>query len=153
MFGSSLPPFVFRRVFVLFTLFVFTCVQWCLTHIVLCFLFVCCRLVYLMLPLSLDFPPFRYSLMFISKKKKVTYTDTNKLEGRTLIGHITFPSVNKSREVVVIYKVNQLSIIKDIKISYQIYFNQYSITCTISTSFFRTHMSHHPTCISVAYYD
>ena len=33
------PPVVCRRLLVLFTLFVFVCVQWCPTHIVLCFLF------------------------------------------------------------------------------------------------------------------
>ena len=37
MFGSSLPPVVYRRARVLFTLFVFVCVLWCPTHIVLCF--------------------------------------------------------------------------------------------------------------------
>ena len=37
MFGSSLPPVVCRSV--LFMLFVFVCVQWCLTHVVLCFWF------------------------------------------------------------------------------------------------------------------
>ena len=44
-FSSSLPPVQCRRVHVLFTLFVFACVQWCPTHIVLCFCFVfssCC---------------------------------------------------------------------------------------------------------------
>ena len=40
MFGSSLHPVVFRRAHVLFTLFVFVCAQWCLTHSVLCFCFV-----------------------------------------------------------------------------------------------------------------
>jgi len=39
MFGSSLPPVVCRRTHVLFTLFVFACVWWCPTHIVLCVLF------------------------------------------------------------------------------------------------------------------
>ena len=37
MFRSSLPPVVCRRADVLFTLFVFVCVQWCRTHILLCF--------------------------------------------------------------------------------------------------------------------
>jgi hypothetical protein len=37
MFGSSLPPVVCRRTHVFFTLFVFACVMWCPTHIVLCF--------------------------------------------------------------------------------------------------------------------
>ena len=53
MFGSSLTAVICRRVHVLFTLFVFVCVQWCLTHIVLCSNFVCLRLVYPMLPVSL----------------------------------------------------------------------------------------------------
>ena len=39
IFESSLPPSVCMRVHVLFTLFVFSCVKWCSTHIVLCFLF------------------------------------------------------------------------------------------------------------------
>jgi hypothetical protein len=51
MFGSSLPPVVCRRAHVLFTLLVFV---WCLTHIVLCFYFICLRVVYPMLPVSLD---------------------------------------------------------------------------------------------------
>ena len=36
MFGFS-PPVACRRAHVLFTLFVFACIQWCPTHIVLCF--------------------------------------------------------------------------------------------------------------------
>ena len=51
---SPLPPVVCRRVHVLLTLFVFACAQCCPTHIVLCFCFVCLRLVYPMLPVSLD---------------------------------------------------------------------------------------------------
>ena len=46
MFGSSLPAVVCRRANVLFTLFVFDCAQWFPTHIVLCFFFVCLRLVF-----------------------------------------------------------------------------------------------------------
>ena len=46
MFGSSLPPFVCRSAHVLFTLFVFVCVLWRLTHIVLCFCFVFLGFVY-----------------------------------------------------------------------------------------------------------
>jgi len=34
MFGSSLAPVVCRRAYVLFTLFVFVCVNLCPTHIV-----------------------------------------------------------------------------------------------------------------------
>jgi len=45
MFGSSLPPVVCRRAHVLFTLFVFVCLEWCPIHFVLCFCFVCFRLV------------------------------------------------------------------------------------------------------------
>jgi hypothetical protein len=42
---SYLPPVVCRRAHVLFTIFVFVCVRWCPTHIVLCFCFVFIRLV------------------------------------------------------------------------------------------------------------
>ena len=55
MFGSSLPPVVCRRAHVLFTLFVFVYVWWCpWLCCVFCFVFL--RLVYPMLPVSLDFP-------------------------------------------------------------------------------------------------
>ena len=73
MFGLSLPV-VCRRERVLFMLFVFACVWWCPTHIVLCFCFIFLRLVHLMLPVYLDCP--FLSLMFIDinsicmKKKK-----------------------------------------------------------------------------------
>jgi hypothetical protein len=53
---SSLPPVVCRRASVLFTLFVFVCVQWCPTHIVLCFCLVFHHLVCLILLVSLDCP-------------------------------------------------------------------------------------------------
>ena len=53
---SSLPPLVYRRAHNLFTLFRFVYEWWCPTHIVLCFCFVCLRLVYPMLPVSLDCP-------------------------------------------------------------------------------------------------
>jgi hypothetical protein len=56
MFVSSLSPVVCRRTHVLFTLFVFVCALWYPAHIVLCFCFVCLRLVYSMLPVSLDCP-------------------------------------------------------------------------------------------------
>ena len=56
MFGSSLPPVVCRRAYVLFTLFVFVCTWWCPPHIVLCLRVVFRRLVYSMLPVSLDCP-------------------------------------------------------------------------------------------------
>jgi len=55
MFGSSLPAVVWRIAHVLFALFVLICVQWCPTHIVLCFCFVFLRLVYHMLPVSLEY--------------------------------------------------------------------------------------------------
>jgi len=51
MFGSSLPPVVCGRAYVLFTLFVFVCMWWC---VVLCFCFVFLRLVCHVLPVSLD---------------------------------------------------------------------------------------------------
>jgi hypothetical protein len=44
MFCLSLPPVVCMRVHVLFTLFVFICIQWCPTHIVLWFFSVLCTL-------------------------------------------------------------------------------------------------------------
>jgi hypothetical protein len=47
---------VCRSAHVLFTLFVFACALWCPTHIVFCFCFVFLRLVYPMLPVSLDCP-------------------------------------------------------------------------------------------------
>ena len=56
LFGSSLPPVVCRGVHVLFTLFVFVCIQWCPTHIVLCFCFVFLRGVYPKMSVSLDGP-------------------------------------------------------------------------------------------------
>ena len=56
MFGSSLPPVVCRMAHVLFTLFMFVYLQWCPTHIVLCFCFVFLRLLYPMFPVSLDCP-------------------------------------------------------------------------------------------------
>ena len=56
MFRSSLPPVVCMRNHVLLTLFVLVCVQWCPTHIVLCFCLVFPPLVYPMLPVSLDCP-------------------------------------------------------------------------------------------------
>ena len=52
MFGLSLSTVVGRSVHVLFMLFGFACVQWCLTHIVFCFVFL--RIVYPMLPSPLD---------------------------------------------------------------------------------------------------
>jgi hypothetical protein len=39
LFGSSLPPVVCRRAQVLFMLFVFACLSWRPTHIVLYFVF------------------------------------------------------------------------------------------------------------------
>jgi hypothetical protein len=47
---------VCRSAHVLFMLFVFACALWCPTHIVLCVCFVFLRLVYPMLPVSLDCP-------------------------------------------------------------------------------------------------
>ena len=52
--GSSLPPVVCGRVGVLLPLFVYACVWWCLTHSVLCCVFL--RLVYPVLQVSLDCP-------------------------------------------------------------------------------------------------
>jgi hypothetical protein len=44
MFGSPLTPIVCWRAHVLYTLFVLMCVEWCTTHIVLCFCLVFLRL-------------------------------------------------------------------------------------------------------------
>ena len=43
---------------------VFVYVQWCLTHIVLCLCFIFLRLVYPMLPVSLDYPFLAAPLVF-----------------------------------------------------------------------------------------
>jgi hypothetical protein len=58
MFGSSLPLVICKRAHVLFAVFVFVfvCVWWCPAHIVMCFCLVFLRLVYHMLPVSLDCP-------------------------------------------------------------------------------------------------
>ena len=55
-FSSSLPPIVCGKAYVLLMLFVFVCIQWSPTHTVLCFCFVFLRLMYPMLPVSLDCP-------------------------------------------------------------------------------------------------
>ena len=63
-----LPPVVCRRAHVLLTFFVLVCIVWCSTNIVLCFCFVFLRLVYPMLPVSLDCPfwlSLRYSQTLI----------------------------------------------------------------------------------------
>ena len=44
--GLSLPPVVCRMTNALCTLSVFVYLQWCQTHIVLCFCFVCVRLMF-----------------------------------------------------------------------------------------------------------
>jgi len=80
IFGSSLPPVIYRRARVLFTLFVFVCVKWCPTLIVLCFcLFpfalcaLCCQFLCIIhFGLSL-----RYSLTFIHIR---SMGDTSNLE-------------------------------------------------------------------------
>ena len=56
MFGSSLSLVVCGRAHVLVVLFVFVSVWWCQAHIVLWFCFVFLRLVYPVLPVSLDCP-------------------------------------------------------------------------------------------------
>ena len=69
--------FVWRRAHILFTLFVFVCVQWCQIYIMLCFCFVCLRLVFPMLPVSLECPhflsPLRYSVRFILSLLDIYY--------------------------------------------------------------------------------
>ena len=49
---------------VLLTLFVFVCMWWCPSHIMLCFCFVFLRLVCPMLPVSLDYTLFTAPLVF-----------------------------------------------------------------------------------------
>ena len=70
MFDSSLPPVVCMRVHVLFTLVVFACYSGVPTHIVLCFCLIFFRLVYSMLPVSLDcsffIPPSAISKVYSS---------------------------------------------------------------------------------------
>jgi len=54
----SLPSVICRRAHVLFKLFVFVCLSWYRTHIVLCFCFVFLCHVYTVLSVSLDCPFF-----------------------------------------------------------------------------------------------
>jgi hypothetical protein len=54
MFGSSLSPVVCRNAHIYVILCLFAYIQWCPAHIVLCICFSCLRLVYPMLPVSLD---------------------------------------------------------------------------------------------------
>ena len=65
-----LPPVVCRKAHVLFTLLVFIYLQWCPTHILLCFYFVFV-LVYRMLPVSLDCPfliaPWEFSNVYLQE--------------------------------------------------------------------------------------
>jgi hypothetical protein len=80
MFGLSLSPVVYRRAYVLLTLFVFVCVYWCPTHNVLYFCFNILRLVYHMLPVSLDYRyviALWYSLTFIQKQEEYISSKLN----------------------------------------------------------------------------
>ena len=70
LFGSSLPPVVCRRAHVLFTLFLFVCVKWCPTHIMLVlflffFVYVLCTLCCQLLWIVYFWLSLRYSLTFI----------------------------------------------------------------------------------------
>ena len=71
----SLSHAVCSRAHVLFTLFVFACVKWYPTHIVLCFCFVFLRLVYPMLSVSLNcqclIAPSVFSFIYKQKLDKV----------------------------------------------------------------------------------
>ena len=53
-----LPPVVCRRAHVLFMLFVFVCIKWCPTNIVLCFSWSCVRYVSSFSGLSIFYYPF-----------------------------------------------------------------------------------------------
>ena len=66
------PPVVCRSGHALFTLLVFACAQLCPTHIVLCFCFVLLRLVYSMLPVSLDCL-FQIKTYFRLHKRSITF--------------------------------------------------------------------------------
>ena len=66
MIGTFFPPVVCRMAHILFTLSVFVCVEWCPTHIVLCFSFACLLFVYPLLPVSLDCPFFIVPSVFSS---------------------------------------------------------------------------------------
>jgi hypothetical protein len=57
------------RIHVLFTLFVFAYVYWGPTHNVLCFCFVCLRLVYPILSVSQDCPYKNIRFLFLMKRK------------------------------------------------------------------------------------
>ena len=90
--GSSLPPVVCRSAHVIFTIFVFVYVQWCPTHIVLCFSFVFHLLVHPTLPVSLDCPfviAHWYSLTFIYpfnwKIEIIPYTRKVQIHHKTVI--------------------------------------------------------------------
>jgi hypothetical protein len=69
MFGSSLPPVICRGANILFTLFVFVCVWWCPTHIVLCSCFSSsCQFLWIV-----NFwLPLRYSLTLIKLMELLT---------------------------------------------------------------------------------
>ena len=81
LFGSSLPPVVCRRAHVLFTLFVFVCVYWCPTHIVLCvlcffFLRLVCCVISLDCPFLIDPSVFsKVYLLFITGIRCFTRPD------------------------------------------------------------------------------
>ena len=72
MLGSSLPSVVCKTVHALFTLFLFVCLYWFPTHIVLRFCSVLLRFVYLMLPVSLYCPfliaPSVFSIVYLQHK-------------------------------------------------------------------------------------
>ena len=67
MFGSSLLPVFCRRAHVLFTLFVFVCVQWCPTRIFVLFVFVLC----LMYPTIPVFPDFPFGFLSILRTERI----------------------------------------------------------------------------------
>ena len=73
MFSLSVSLVDCRRVHVLFTLFGFVCTQSYPMHIVMYFCFVCLRLVYPMLPVSLDCPAYiSYKNVYFKKIKWLT---------------------------------------------------------------------------------
>ena len=90
IFGWSLPLVVCRRAHVLLTLCVLVCIQWCPTHIVLCFCFVLLRLVYPVLPVSLDCPfqiaPLVFSYVYLTTSP---YSEYKTVKPRIIFGFVS----------------------------------------------------------------
>ena len=77
MLGSSLPSVVCKTVHALFTLFLFVCLYWFPTHIVLRFCSVLLRFVYRMLPVSLYCPFGILYRLFTTQTHKSQFQNEN----------------------------------------------------------------------------